>query len=91
MLSLQYFTTRGWVPLGLPYELADTQRMQQAAAVLSEGTGAVWRVVGECGRVLTLWDGRRWQAVAEAQPMPVAWWDQRRGDFISTIPAGGMA
>lgn len=91
MLSLQHYTRRGWVPVGTPYALADAQRMQQAATMLSHGTGAVWRVVGEGGRVLTLWDGRRWQTVAEAQPMPVAWWDQRRGDFISTIPTEDMA
>lgn len=89
MLSLQTFTQRGWVPVGAPYAVADTHRVQQAAVVLATATGAVWRVVGSDGRVLSLWDGRRWQSVAEAQPLPVPaptrFW-QQEPDFDSTVP-----
>lgn len=85
MLSLQTYTKQGWVPVGAPYELADAQRVQQAATSLSGSTGAVWRVVGADGRVLALWDGRRWQTVAEAQPMPTPFWSQD-GAFSPTVP-----
>lgn len=86
MLSLQTFTTSGWMPVGAPYEARDTQAVQQAAVALGRATGAVWRVVGSDGKVLALWDGRRWQSVAEAVPVPAPFWQQDRGDFASTVP-----
>lgn len=85
MLSLQHYTGARWVPLGLPYGLADAQRVQQAATMLAHATGTVWRIVGEGDRVLSLWDGRRWQTVAEAAPMPATWWQQDTG-YSDTIP-----
>lgn len=86
MLSLQLYTKRGWVPVGEPYAPADTQGAQQAATTLSRATGAVWRVVGEGERVLSLWNGRRWQTVAETQPIPASWWDQDSNDDPITVP-----
>jgi hypothetical protein len=85
MLTLQHYTAAGWMTLGAPYALADAARVQQSATMLSAATGAVWRVLGEGGRVLSLWDGRRWQAVAEAQPMPASWWTQDHTGYADTV------
>lgn len=87
MLSLQTFVRGGWVPVGTPYEVGDTQAVQQAVVVVSRATGAVWRVVGSGGNVLALWDGRRWHAPAEAQPAPAPFWQQDPdAGFDSTTP-----
>ena len=85
MLILQHYTTSGWRSVGTAYPLGDAQRVQQAATMLAHATGAVWRVLGDGGRVLTLWDGRRWQTVAEAQPMPASWWDQQESAYADTV------
>lgn len=94
MLSLQTFTKCGWFAVGMPFEPRDTQRVQQAAVVLFNATGAVWRIVGSSGDVLALWDGRRWHAVAEAQPAPapapapslVRFWHQEPDHDPTTVP-----
>ncbi len=85
MLNLQTYTLNGWHTVGTPYSIGDAQKVQQAATMLAHATGAVWRVLGEGGRVLSLWDGRRWQTVAEAAPMPATWWQQDSG-YPDTIP-----
>ena len=87
MLTLQTYTLGGWRTVGAPYPVGDAQRVQQAATMLAHATGAVWRVLGEGGRVMTLWDGRRWHLAAEALPMPAPWWEQGRDDYPHTIPA----
>lgn len=94
MLSLQMHAKAGWVPVEQPYPATDTQRVQQAAVVLANATGAVWRVVGSDSQVAALWDGRRWHTTAPAQwvgdaaaaPAPAPFWRQDPG-FESTIPA----
>jgi len=86
MLTLQHYTAAGWHTVGAPYPVGDAQRVQQAATGLAHATGCVWRVLGTGGRVLSLWDGKRWQTVAESLPMPSSYW-QQDADYPDTIPA----
>ena len=84
MLTLQHFTSGGWQSL-LCYESGDAARMQQAATAMSHYSGIRWRVLGSDGRVLTVWDGRRWHVAGESTTMP-AWWGADAGQTADTVP-----
>lgn len=85
MLTLQTRTASGWQTVGAPYAPSDAAAVQRAAVAIFEATGALWRVLGEQGRVLSLWDGRRWHLAAEATTMPAEFW-QQDADYCDTIP-----
>lgn len=57
----------GWRSVA-PFNAGDAPTVQRAAELLSTVAAVVWRVVQDDGRqqVLAIFDGRRWQAVAEA-------------------------
>ncbi len=60
-------TSDGWRTVA-KFALRDAETVQRAAEMLSAVTAVVWRVVSDDERqqVLAIHDGRRWQAVGEA-------------------------
>lgn len=67
LLQRQMPTSDGWRSV-LRFDPADSPRVQTAAEALAKAGVVWWRVVEDDHRqrVLAVYDGRRWQAVAEA-------------------------
>jgi len=101
LLQRRLINSDGWRTV-LPFDTPEAPRVQTAAEMLSKAGPVFWRVVRDDQRqqVLAVFDGRRWQAVAEAEPAPgdMPWWQsgfhtaaewarpRAKPDFAPTVP-----
>ncbi len=104
MLLQHYCPERAtWITLGQRFEAAQAEEVQARAARLAQDLATAWRVVraDASGAVLSVFNGRRWQAVAEAEPAtePMPWFQsslqsayerlrsrRTERDYATTIP-----
>lgn len=101
-LLLQHYCAERaeWITLGQRFDAAQAEDVQSRAARLSQDLATAWRVVrtDSSRPVLAIFNGVRWQAVAETEPVsePMPWYEPGRGlmqrvrsqrrDFDTTIP-----